>query len=46
MVKGAIRAIPEQFLGGKAGLETHLGDSSIDLVLYQDVNFIGFWFAV
>lgn len=46
MVEGAICAIPEQFLGGKAVLETHLRDSIINLVLYQDVNFIGFWFAV
>lgn len=38
MVEGAT----EQFRGGKAVLETHLGDSSIYLVLYQDVNIIGF----
>lgn len=38
--------IPEQFLGGKAVLETHLRDRSIYLVLYQVVNVIGLWFAV
>lgn len=46
MVKGATCAISQQFLDGKAVLETHLRDSSIYLVLYQIVNFIGFWFAV